>query len=102
MSLLRRIEKGGGSGGAGGGDNPPPRDSGGTPPANPPEGGPGDESRLAAMRARNQQVMGRPAARSDTGYGDLKTRVQNRLLSELDQSMDLTRKNEVRAHIEEL
>ena len=46
MSLLRRIEKGGGSGS--GGDNPP-RDPGeqGTPDA-------GDESRLAAMRSRNQ------------------------------------------------
>lgn len=96
MSLLRRIEKGGGSGG---GDNPP-RDPGGDGGA--PEGG-GDESRLAAMRARNQQVMGRPQRTGGgDGYVDLKTRVQNRLLSELDQSMDLTRKTEVRAHIEEL
>lgn len=96
MSLLRRIEKGGGSGG---GDNPP-RDPGGETGA--PEGG-GDESRLAAMRARNQQVMGRPQRQGGgDGYVDLKTRVQNRLLSELDQSMDLTRKTEVRAHIEEL
>jgi pilus assembly protein CpaF len=55
------------------------------------------------MRARNQQVMGRaPARGGGDGYVDLKTRVQNRLLSELDQSMDLTRKTEVRAHIEEL
>ncbi len=97
MSLLRRIEKGGGSGGSGGGDNPPPNDPGsGT------GEGSADESRLAAMRARNQQVMGRPQARGDNAYVDLKTRVQNRLLSELDQTMDLTRKNEVRAHIEEL
>jgi pilus assembly protein CpaF len=33
---------------------------------------------------------------------DLKTRVQVRLLTEIDQSMDLTHKNEVRAHIQEL
>ncbi|MFN8451107.1 MAG: CpaF family protein [Anaerolineae bacterium] len=48
--------------------------------------------------------MGRAQARGggENAYVDLKTRVQNRLLSELDQSMDLTRKNEVRAHIEEL
>src|SRR5690606_23264332 len=59
-------------------------------------------SRLAAMRSRNQQVMGRSQNRADNSYVDLKTRVQNRLLSELDQSMDLSRKNEVRAHIEEL
>jgi pilus assembly protein CpaF len=98
MSLLRRIEKGGGSGS--GGDNPPrdPGETGGTP-----EAAGGDESRLAAMRSRNQQVMGRaPARGSADGYVDLKSRVQNRLLSELDQSMDLTRKTEVRAHIEEL
>jgi hypothetical protein len=55
------------------------------------------------MRSRNQQVMGRGAQSrgGDSGYVDLKTRVQNRLLSELDQSMDLTRKNEERAHNEE-
>ena len=56
------------------------------------------------MRSRNQQIMGRAQTRGggENAYVDLKTRVQNRLLSELDQSMDLTRKNEVRAHIEEL
>ncbi|MDX2159753.1 MAG: CpaF family protein [bacterium] len=52
---------------------------------------------------RNQAVTGRPGAtRADNTYVDLKTRVQNRLLSELDQAIDLSRKNEVRAHIEEL
>ncbi len=92
MSLLRRIEKGSGSGG---GDNPPgPDDS--------PESGGADESRLAAMRSRNQQVIGRSQGRGENSYVDLKTRVQNRLLAELDPSMDLTRKGEVRAHIEEL
>ncbi|MDZ4767815.1 MAG: CpaF family protein [Chloroflexota bacterium] len=53
------------------------------------------------MRNRNQSVAGRPANRENS-YVDLKTRVQTRLLSELDQSTDVTRKNEVRAHIEEL
>ncbi|MDZ4764425.1 MAG: CpaF family protein [Chloroflexota bacterium] len=58
------------------------------------------------MRTRNAAVAGRSeaslAGRSNNAYIDLKTRIQNRLLSELDPSMDLTRKNEVRAHIEEL
>jgi pilus assembly protein CpaF len=54
------------------------------------------------MRTRNQAIAGRPAGRADSTYVDLKTRVQNRLLSELDQAIDLSRKNEVRAHIEEL
>ena len=92
MSLLRRIEKGGGSGG----NNDPGDDNLGA------ESGGADESRLAAMRSRNQQVIGRSQGRAENSYVDLKTRVQNRLLAELDPSMDLTRKGEVRAHIEEL
>ncbi len=93
MSLLRRIEKGGGSGG----NNDPGQDDNlGA------ENGGADESRLAAMRSRNQQVIGRSQGRAENSYVDLKTRVQNRLLAELDPSMDLTRKGEVRAHIEEL
>jgi pilus assembly protein CpaF len=99
MSLLRRIEKGGsgqgGSGGSGGsgGDNPPPEDP-----------------KLAALRARKQAMMGQesrpgaPAAggRTESSYMDLKARVQQKLLNEMDQSMDVSRKNEIRAHIEEL
>lgn len=102
MSLLRRIERGGsggqgGQGGSGGPQDPFGR-SGSTP-----EGGSNEESRLAAMRNRPQAVQGRGTTGGpQSGYVDLKTRVQNRLLSELDQAMDLTRKNEVRAHIEEL
>jgi pilus assembly protein CpaF len=101
MSLLKRIEKGsGGSQGGSGGSEPPQRGGSGAPPE--------DESRLAAMRTRNAAVAGRgegsnmPGARSNNAYLDLKTRIQNRLLAELDPSMDLSRKNEVRAHIEEL
>jgi pilus assembly protein CpaF len=94
-SLLNRIQRGGSSGG---GEQPPQRGGGA------PEGGSGgDESRLAAMRSRTQAVAGRaPTSRVDNGYVDLRIRVQNRLLSELDQAMDLSRKNEVRAHIQEL
>ncbi|PJF25068.1 MAG: type II secretion system protein E, partial [Phototrophicales bacterium] len=58
------------------------------------------------MRSRNAAVAGRPeasiAGRNNSAYLDLKQRIQNRLLAELDPSMDLSRKNEVRAHIEEL
>jgi len=90
-SLLKRIEGKGGSGG--GGDN-----KGGS-------GGDmveGDASRLAAMRSRTQSVADPRARGTDNAYMDLKSRVQTRLLQELDQSMDLSKKNEVRAHIEEL
>jgi len=100
MSLLRRIEKG--SGGSGGGDQGGrgPGDSGGD------SGDPNsEESKLAAMRQRRQAIgeQPRPGARKENSYLDLKTRVQNKLLSELDhQAMDISRKNEVRSHIEEL
>ena len=108
MSLLKRIEKGGGGGnnsgsGSGGGDNPPPQRPAAPVPASSGGDSGDDSSRLSSMRTRNQQVMGRGTpGRPDNSYVDLKTRVQNRLLSELEPSMDLTKKNEVRSHIEEL
>ncbi len=101
MSLLRRIDKGGGNtGGDSGSGGRGPEPAGGAP------GGETEESKLAAMRQRRQALaeQQRPgAAGKGNNYLDLKTRVQNKLLSELDhQSMDVTRKNEVRTHIEEL
>ncbi len=91
MSLLNRIQKGGSGGNSGNSQDDShsrqePQDQ-------------QNEERIAAMRARPSAVAGRP---QDNGYVDLKVRIQTRLLSELDQSMDLNRKNEVRAHIEEL
>lgn len=91
-SLLGRLKSGGT-----GGTPPSGGEGGGTPP---PESG-AEGSRLSAMRSQ-QALAGRAPGRPDSGYSDLKTRVQSRLLQELDQSMDLNRKNEVRAHIEEL
>jgi pilus assembly protein CpaF len=93
MSLLRRIEKG-----SSGGNQGDQGARGGQPPSD-------DEARANAMRARNAAVAGRgeaSAAGRNNAYLDLKQRIQNRLLAELDPSMDLSRKNEVRAHIEEL
>jgi pilus assembly protein CpaF len=90
MSLLRRIEN------RGGGNEP-----GNTPGA----GDDSEESKLAAMRQRRQVVGGdaRQAGRSDNSYMDLKARVQNKLLSELDsQAMDVKQRDKVRTHIEEL
>ncbi|MBL8116796.1 MAG: CpaF family protein [Anaerolineae bacterium] len=96
MSLLRRIDnKGGGSGGSSGG-------SGGTEPLG---GGENESSKLAAMQQRRQALVEQRGASTgkNNNYLDLKTRVQNKLLSELDhQSVDVSRKTEVRAHIEEL
>lgn len=82
MSLLRRMDnKGSGSQGDGGGD---------------------DDNRAAAARraaARRKVADGR---RGSDNYSDLKVRIQNRLLSELDPNMDVTKKDEVRRQIQEL
>lgn len=82
MSLLKRIEQGQGGSSQGG------QSSG------------EDRSRLMNLQARRVVPPG-VGAQKDT-YSDLKTRVQTRLLSELDPSMDVTRVNEVRNTIQEL
>ncbi len=86
MSLLKRIEQGqgGGSGSSGqSGDN---------------QGG--ESSRLSSLQARRVNA---PITSPQAGsYFDLKTRVQNKLLSELDPSMDITRTEEVRRTIQDL
>ncbi|MCQ3932090.1 MAG: CpaF family protein [Chloroflexi bacterium] len=84
MSLLRKIEKGGGTPGAPGG---------------PGDGGPNDTSRLDEMRVRRQPVP--QQAQGASSYKDLKSRVQKKLLSEIDPSMD-PHSPEVRTTIEEL
>ncbi len=93
MSLLRRIENRGGN-----------NEPGNT--ANAGGGDESEESKLAAMRQRRQVVGSgdaRQAGRSDNSYMDLKSRVQNKLLSELDSTaMDVKQRDKVRTHIEEL
>ena len=92
MSLLRRIgEKGGNSGSGSGGETP-----GGDAPQN-------EESKLTAMRQKRPAMPDTPRAGRENPHLDLKIRVQNKLMSELDsQSLDVTKKAQVRAHIEEL
>ena len=87
MSLLSRIEKGGN-----GGDGDDKKGGSSS------QRG-GDESRSQAVRRRQ---MPQSQSGGGGGYADLKTRVQNKLLAELDQSMDTSRKDEIRRHIEEL
>ena len=72
MSLLKRIEKG----------------------QEPADGSP---SKLSELRIKRQ-----PAAAKRDAYLDLKTRVQNKLIAELDPSMDVSKTDEVRGNIEEL
>jgi pilus assembly protein CpaF len=81
MSLLKRIEQGQGN-------SPQPGENGDA------------KTRLMALQARRVAPPGVSSQR-DT-YLDLKTRVQNRLLAELDPSMDISKVNEVRTTIQEL
>jgi pilus assembly protein CpaF len=86
MSLLKRIEQGqGGSSSGGGGQS---------------SGQEGEGSRLSSLQSRRVNA---PITSPQAGsYFDLKTRVQNKLLSELDPSMDITRTEEVRRTIQDL
>jgi len=98
MSLLNRIQKGQGQAAQqpaqpGAKPAPPPSGAKGAPPA------PVESSRLAEMRMRRPTVAASPTR---DAYLDLKTRVQNKLLSEMDPSMDVTKTEEVRTAIEEL
>ena len=86
MSLLKRIEQGQG--------NSPEQ-----PTSTPPTTG-GDASRLSSLQARRVSA---PSAAPQAGtYFDLKTRVQNRLLAELDPSLDITKTDDVRKTIQSL
>ena len=101
MSLLRRIEQGQGSGNQ---QNPAtPSQGAQKPPTETPgagAGGGGDASRLSSLQARRVSA---PITSPQAGsYFDLKTRVQNKLLAEIDPSMDVTRTDEVRRTIQNL
>ncbi len=90
MSLLKRIEQG-----QNGQTGTPSTPSGG----GAGQGG-GDGSRLSSLQARRVSA---PITSPQAGsYFDLKTRVQNKLLAELDPSTDVTRTEEVRRTIQDL
>jgi pilus assembly protein CpaF len=95
MSLLKRIEQGQNNTQSNQPQTPAPGQPGGQ--AN--VGG-GDSSRLSSLQARRTSA---PITAPQAGtYFDLKTRVQNRLLAELDPSMDISRIEEVRRTIQDL
>lgn len=88
MSLLKRIEQGQGS-------EPGSKSQGGGS-----SGNSSDSSRLSSLQTRRTNA---PITSPQAGsYFDLKTRVQNKLLAELDPSMDITRTEEVKRTIQEL
>lgn len=90
MSLLKRIEQGqGGSSSGSGGQSSGSQGASG-----------GEGSRLSSLQSRRVNA---PVTSPQAGsYFDLKVRVQNKLLSELDPSMDITRTDEVRRTIQDL
>jgi len=95
MSLLKRIEKSQQQ--ATPANAPAGAPASGTPASHPPSSG--EQSKLTEMRLKRA-----PASTSPTrdAYLDLKTRVQNKLLAEMDPSMDVSKTDEVRATIEGL
>jgi len=85
MSLLKRIEQGSDPGSKSQGEVKP---------------GSADGSRLSSLQTRRTNA---PITSPQAGsYFDLKTRVQNKLLAELDPSTDVTRTEEVKRTIQEL
>ena len=96
MSLLRRIEQGQGGGQQDGASSSSPQQSGGDGKS----GGGNDSSRLSSIQSRRVSA---PITSPQAGsYFDLKTRVQNKLLAEIDPSMDVSRTDEVRRTIQGL
>ena len=85
MSLLRRLEQGK--------EGEPQRSSGSSSPG-------GGGQRLGNLQARRTAPPGGSDSR-DT-YLDLKTRVQNRLIAEMDPGMDISKTAEVRKNIQGL
>jgi pilus assembly protein CpaF len=100
MSLLKRIEqRQSANTGAGSASGPA------APAANPPAGSEDQASKLAALRLNRISPQGQAmpgGVVGEKGYVDLKSRVQNKLLTELDPSMDVSRTAEVRKTIEDL
>jgi pilus assembly protein CpaF len=95
MSLLKRIEQGQ----TRNGDQLTSQQPRPGLPASPAGGGEGGGG-LSALQSRRVNA---PNTTPQAGtYFDLKTRVQNKLLSELDPSMDITKTDEVRRTIMEL
>jgi pilus assembly protein CpaF len=91
MSLLKRIEKGG----DGGGQQRPGAPQG--------QGGGGDEeARRRAEMLRRKALEQKGSGTQGNSYQDLKNRVQNKLLAELDSTFDTSKKDELRRQVEEL
>jgi len=100
MSLLRRTMNqppGGGQGGQN--PNQPAKPGGGAPPNKEEEMR--RQQELARRKQMQMQKVGKPGTGGDN-YSDVKSRIQMKLLAELDPNQDITRKDEVREQIQTL
>src|SRR5687767_10147053 len=91
MSLLKRIEQGQSNSN----NNNASQPSGPSQPSD-------QASKLAELRMRRAAPPVPGAASGSSGVVDLKSRVQNKLLGQLDPSMDVSRTADVRRTIEDL
>jgi pilus assembly protein CpaF len=96
MSLLKRIEQGQASSTP---SQQQPAQPGGQGPSNSQQD---NASKLAELRMRRSAPPLPGVAPGGSGAVDLKSRVQNKLLSQMDGSMDVTHISEVRRTIEDL
>jgi len=93
MSLLKRIQDGQGR----------PADQQGSAGRSPAQGSGGSSDSGAGLSSLQARRVSAPPTTPQAGtYFDLKTRVQNKLLSELDPSMDISKSDDVRRTIMEL
>jgi pilus assembly protein CpaF len=114
MSLMRRLNnnqppagapsppkpRGGGGGGFGAGTPPPPRDPGTGNSGSGPLGGL-TTGNLKRPTLGSKETAALATRERNDSFTDLKSRVQNRLISELDPRMDLANAEEVRRTVEE-
>jgi pilus assembly protein CpaF len=96
MSLLKRIEQGQSAANP---NQQPPAQSGAPAPSNNQQD---NASKLAELRMRRTAPPLPGVAPGGSGTVDMKSRVQNKLLSQLDPSMDISRIGDVRRTIEDL
>lgn len=89
MSILKRIQSG---------------EQASNLPANPQNGlaTPAQQTNTAQLNGQPRRILSTPGSATQETYQDLKTRVQSKLLSEIDPSVDVTKVSEVKKTIQDL
>lgn len=89
MSILKRIQSG---------------EQASNLPANPQNGlaTPTQQTNTAQLNGQPRRILSTPGSATQETYQDLKTRVQSKLLSEIDPSVDVTKVSEVKKTIQDL